>query len=316
MVDQIKEALLSVEEDEADFKNVANALHGLFTSLKESKADKSEMAQLRNQLITAQLNGGSSSSSNEGILDYKGLRKILASYSKTEVIDKKLDNKAGKDLTFQRLDHSEQMIDKILKTIDELWNVITNTSLIDVKDTQFPNITASPNAKNSNTSRTECDAEGICETAPVTLSSMESNVLSRSSLFASNREKKSRFSIKYRLSRPSTVTSSPLKEMQQLAPDTRRGTSIAGSVNRPYTSPVGTSRLRSMTNLRPYRKSVVPSSRHLPAIESKSFVEDDGGNLFVGNSNSENKSINRDSVELSARRFSSMSFRDGKASST
>ena len=46
LVDQIKEALLTVEEDEADFKNVANALHGLFNSLKESKADKSEMAQV------------------------------------------------------------------------------------------------------------------------------------------------------------------------------------------------------------------------------------------------------------------------------
>ena len=46
LVDQIKEALLAVEEDEADFKNVANALHGLFNSLKESKADKSEMAQV------------------------------------------------------------------------------------------------------------------------------------------------------------------------------------------------------------------------------------------------------------------------------
>lgn len=29
-----------------DFKNVANALYGLFNSLKESKADKSDMAQL------------------------------------------------------------------------------------------------------------------------------------------------------------------------------------------------------------------------------------------------------------------------------
>jgi len=46
LVNQIKEALLAVEEDEAEFKNVANALHSLFNSLKESKADKSEMAQV------------------------------------------------------------------------------------------------------------------------------------------------------------------------------------------------------------------------------------------------------------------------------
>lgn len=46
LVDQIKEALLTVEEDEADFKNVAAALHGLFNKLKETKADKSEMAEV------------------------------------------------------------------------------------------------------------------------------------------------------------------------------------------------------------------------------------------------------------------------------
>ena len=46
LVNHIKEALLAVEEDEADFKNVASSLHGLFNSLKESKADKSEMAQV------------------------------------------------------------------------------------------------------------------------------------------------------------------------------------------------------------------------------------------------------------------------------
>ena len=46
LVDQIKEALLSVEEDEADFKNVANSLHTMFNSLKDSKADKSEMSQV------------------------------------------------------------------------------------------------------------------------------------------------------------------------------------------------------------------------------------------------------------------------------
>ena len=95
LVDQIKEALLTVEDEEADFKNVASTLHALFNSLKESKADKSEMNQLRNQIINTQLNGGSGSnleSSNGvgGTLDYKGLRKILSSYSKTDLINRKL----------------------------------------------------------------------------------------------------------------------------------------------------------------------------------------------------------------------------------
>lgn len=129
LVDQIKEALLTVEDEEADFKNVASTLHALFNSLKESKADKSEMNQLRNQIINTQLNGGSGSnleSSNGvgGTLDYKGLRKILSSYSKTDLINKQLEGKADKDLTASRLAHSSNMIDKILETIDELWFVI------------------------------------------------------------------------------------------------------------------------------------------------------------------------------------------------
>ena len=61
LVDQIKEALLAVEEDEADFKNVANALHGLFNSLKESKADKSEMAQVSENRICRNLSFSSTS---------------------------------------------------------------------------------------------------------------------------------------------------------------------------------------------------------------------------------------------------------------
>lgn len=59
-----------------------------------------------------------------GVLDYKCLRKILSSYCKTEVVDKKLDGKAGRDFTTKRLDHTENMIEKILVTIDELWLLI------------------------------------------------------------------------------------------------------------------------------------------------------------------------------------------------
>lgn len=122
LVDQIKEALLTVEDEEADFKNVASTLHALFNSLKESKADKSEMNQLRNQIINTQLNGGGGSdleNSNGvgGTLDYKGLRKILSSYSKTDLIKKQLEGKADKDLIASRLAHSSNMIDKILETI-------------------------------------------------------------------------------------------------------------------------------------------------------------------------------------------------------
>jgi len=140
LVDQIKEALLTVEDEEADFKNVASTLHALFNSLKETKADKSEMNQLRNQIINTQLNGGGGSnieSSNGvgGTLDYKGLRKILSSYSKTDLINRQLEGKADKDLTASRLAHSSNMIDKILETIDELWFVIKKQESVSSSNT-------------------------------------------------------------------------------------------------------------------------------------------------------------------------------------
>ena len=45
---------------------------------------------------------------------------------KTETVDKKLDKKAGIEFTAKRLDHTENMIDKILVTIDELWYILRN----------------------------------------------------------------------------------------------------------------------------------------------------------------------------------------------
>lgn len=299
--------MLSVEEDEADFKNVANALHGLFNSLKESKADKSDMALLREQMIKAQLNSGPGGS-NEGTLDYKSLRKILSSYSKTELIEKKLGEKAGKDLTFQRLEHTEDMVEKILKTIDELWSVVNSTPLADVTNTYSP---SSPSAKDT--------------TEVPSISEVDTKTMNRrpSKTFSLNKENKPKsfHRIDYSLHRPNTATT-PLKEsLQHLAKGIRPSTTGA-AVNRrddirhrPHTSPVGSphglSHISRQSRGRPYRKSVVPNSRHLPTIETKNFVLDDNGNLFVGNSQTAN--IVRDSTELSSRR---MSFRDGKATAT
>ena len=47
----------------------------MFNSLKESKADKSELAHLRTQVISTQLNT-EGAPRREGSLDYKGLRKV------------------------------------------------------------------------------------------------------------------------------------------------------------------------------------------------------------------------------------------------
>lgn len=310
MVDQIKDALLSVEEDEADFKSVANALHGLFNSLSESKADKSEMTELRNQVINAQLNGGGTSQG--GTLDYRGLKKILSAYSKTDAINKKLEDKSGeidisisymdiqklltfsfiailpamsaKDFTCQRLEHSEVMIDKLLKTVDELWNVITNSTL-GVSNICIPKDDTIVNDGNPSS------ADGQSRTRSHTSDVLNVN---KANFFKR---------IDYCLNRPSSAASSPM----QYQGKTDRRTMMA-AIDRPFTSPVArTSRLR------PYRKPVVSAPKHLPAIETKALVQDNDGNLYV--SNSENKTLVRDSVELSSRRMSTMSFRDGKATS-
>jgi hypothetical protein len=199
--------------------------------------------------------------------------------SKTEVINKKLEGKAPADLTFQRLEHSEQMIDKILNTVNELWHAITNTST----EACIPSSTSLRAAIAENRA-IECDASATGKHS----SENAHTRLSRSSVTPVIKPKGSQ-RISYHLhGRPRTATA-PLKEVQYATQGIRRGTTAM--LNRPYTSP---------SFRQTYRKSVVPSTRHLPASESKEFVDSDDGKLFV--SNSETKLFVRDSTDLSSRR--------------
>ena len=196
---------------------------------------------------------------------------------------------SAKDFTFQRLEHSEVMIDKLLKTVDELWNVITNSTSLGVSNICIPKDYAIVNDGKPSS------ADG------------QSRTRSHASDVLNVNKTKSFKRIDYCLNRPSSAASSPM----QYQGKTDRRTMMA-AIDRPFTSPVArTSRLSSMTNVQARRKSVVPAPKHLPAIETKALVQDNDGNLYV--SNSENKTLVRDSVELSSRRMSTMSFRDGKA---
>ena len=67
-------------------------------------------------------------------MDYKGLRKILSTYCKTDLVDRKLDGKAGREFTTKRLDHTENIVDNILETLDELWFVIKRKEAFHPKD--------------------------------------------------------------------------------------------------------------------------------------------------------------------------------------
>ena len=342
LVDQIKDALLAVEEDEADFKNVANALHGLFNSLKESKADKSEMAQLRNQLINSQMN---QPESKDGVMDYKGLRKILSSYCKTEKIDKQLDGKANKVLTFQRLDHTENMIDNILGTIDELWRATrrnsespTNNNYFSSKDigglsgwNLEEDINGAGEMSSENGSGLNSQAQILSPIKEESGSKKYMPKISPNTTIKTNRRKS------FDLGRESQPIVDRLAS-QHNRPKTAatlQSSYVRSSVShndvvsvkhRPHTSPgnpmfhsTSISKRLMPTPKGPYRKLSMPNKnefqkiqrdsrknevdlRPLPAIESKHMVPDVDGKLFV--SNCKNKPVIRDSSEMRLRRMS------------
>lgn len=136
----------------------------MFNSLKESKADKSEVAHLRSQVISSQLNT-EGPSRREGSLDYKGLRKVssfvkvhmdvqrsrfslnvislqvLGSYCRNDSLDSRLDTKAPKDMTDKRLSHAEHMLDKIMQTVDEIWSAIRTRPPSDDETRQLESLT-------------------------------------------------------------------------------------------------------------------------------------------------------------------------------
>jgi len=125
IVDHMQNALLSVEEDEADFKAVTDALKTMCDTLKDNKADKSEIALLRTQFIQNEVDGSSAAPVGAGsTLDNEGIRQILTHYSTVVSVERQLDKKIDKDSVFPRLDRTDAVIHGIQSTLEQLLHII------------------------------------------------------------------------------------------------------------------------------------------------------------------------------------------------
>ncbi len=125
IANHLQTALSSVEYDEADFKSITDALSNMCESLREKKADKSEVIKLRRDFIENQIDGQASEIPYGGSnLDNGDLRSILSNYSTNENIQKALGTKADKDHVISRLDHTESVLQTLERAVH---NLITKT---------------------------------------------------------------------------------------------------------------------------------------------------------------------------------------------
>lgn len=98
IVDHLQSALEAVEKDEGDFKSIIETLSSMCKTLRENKADKSDINALRKQFIENQLDIeesalGGVSQSTLSCLDNESLRKVLKEYTTKTALKKNLDCK-------------------------------------------------------------------------------------------------------------------------------------------------------------------------------------------------------------------------------
>lgn len=101
-------ALVSTQKDEEDFKAVTASLNKKFQQLQDIKADQNDIRALRKEFIDNQIEASrppsfskSVSTKNEDILN------LLAKYPTHDFMDRMLDQKMDKDITFSRLDRTD-----------------------------------------------------------------------------------------------------------------------------------------------------------------------------------------------------------------
>lgn len=114
IVNHLQMALETVENDEADFKAVTDSLNKMCQSLREKKADKSEISSLRKQFIENQVDGGDTIFPQGGAtLDNEGIRSVLMNYPTKAMMDQVLNNKANSDVVIPRLERIEAMFKEV-----------------------------------------------------------------------------------------------------------------------------------------------------------------------------------------------------------
>lgn len=119
IVDHLQSALEAVEKDEGDFKSIIETLSSMCKTLRENKADKSDINALRKQFIENQLDIEESALGGVSLscLDNEGLRKVLKEYTTKTALKKNLDCKMDKQYAhgeFVRINRSLGLLQNLV----------------------------------------------------------------------------------------------------------------------------------------------------------------------------------------------------------
>jgi len=164
-IDHLQTALTSVEKDEADFKAVTTTLNKMCTQLKEKKADKEDISNLRKQFIEKQIEAKmppiESSMDNEEI---RNLNKVNFKYHALENL---LDGKADKNVTIYRINQIEAAVKSIQHVIKRLiTDVVVDKNKIEPNRSRNGLSVSKENLSASNTFK---DADQISQVSFVSL---------------------------------------------------------------------------------------------------------------------------------------------------
>lgn len=134
LVDHLQIALTAVESDEADFKSVTDSLSNLCESLREKKADKSEIVSLRKQFIDNQVNGDGEGSYGIPLggctLDNEEIMRILSRYPTTTKVENMIGIKAQQqDIIVPRFERMDSTIQNMQKFLEKILSVVTNNDV-------------------------------------------------------------------------------------------------------------------------------------------------------------------------------------------
>ena len=143
IVEHLQSALTSVEKDEGDFRSITDALSKMCKTLRENKADKSEINALRKQFIQNQIQiedqiqmeddfGGISSSGST--LDNESLRKILMDYPTKAMVAKLISTKVDQKKVVPEFVRINTILQSMDGTIRKLAVSSANEALIDQED--------------------------------------------------------------------------------------------------------------------------------------------------------------------------------------
>mmetsp|Transcript_113 Transcript_113/g.270 ORF Transcript_113/g.270 Transcript_113/m.270 type:complete len:217 (-) Transcript_113:58-708(-) len=213
------------------------------------------------------------------------------------MVDRKLDGKAGRAFATKRLNHTENMIDKILETLDELWFVVKRQDRLGIKDG----------------GNGECGS-GEDQLAN-TLAAPSENIRCLVSIEEEDKSKTQIHNTSFSVdesSQPASDNLAPQTNRPRTTMSLQRDSISIKLGQRPCTTHGGNPYYITSKSKRRNHKSRETKSG-LSAIETNHLTAK-GGDLFVGNSQSKTElEAQEDSVEMERRRSSSAQFYEGRA---